>query len=228
MKGSGRFLLRPFRGGRFLFLLVSLMLLFFVYPFVHEKVTGFLIFDIIFLVIFLSGIYAISDDRKPFTIALFLCSVAFGARLFGYFVESTSLHAISLSFFLLFFILMELSILTHILKVEKVTTDTVLGAICAYLLIGMIWAMMFLLIEIHQPGSFNIGGTLTEEMGASFIYYSFVTLTTLGYGDIAPLSAPARALSSLEAVTGQVYIAVLIARLVALQIIHSVWRGPGE
>jgi hypothetical protein len=114
------------------------------------------------------------------------------------------------------------------MKVKKVTTDTIFGAICAYLLLGITWTMVFSLIEILHPGSF-LGGELVttaadEVLVASpgfFIYYSFVTLTTLGYGDITPMTPPARLLSSLEAVTGQLYIAILIARLVALHIVQS-------
>jgi hypothetical protein len=100
---------------------------------------------------------------------------------------------------------------------------------CAYLLLGMVWAMVFSLIEILAPGSFLHGGQplvaiLSETRQppiSGFIYYSFVTLTTLGYGDITPNSSPAAAFSSLEAVTGQFYIAILVARLVALHIVSG-------
>jgi hypothetical protein len=125
----------------------------------------------------------------------------------------------------LFFSLTAVVILARVMKDRKVTTDTILGSMCGYLLLGIVWTMLFALVELLEPGSFLSGGRpLVDMQGdlakqhvfANFIYYSFVTLTTLGYGDITPASPPARALSSLEAVTGQLYIAVLIARLVGL------------
>jgi hypothetical protein len=72
-----------------------------------------------------------------------------------------------------------------------------------------------------MPGSFIVSNEDVSRTGGNFLYYSFVTLTTLGYGDITPASSPARSLSTLEAVTGQLYIAILVARLVGLHIVHA-------
>ena len=95
----------------------------------------------------------------------------------------------------------------------------IMGAICVYFLIGLIWADVFFILETLQPGSFQIP---PEQVGqATLDYFSYVTLTTLGYGDITPISAPARSLSLLEAMMGQLYLAVLIARLVGIHIAQS-------
>ncbi|MFV1957643.1 MAG: ion channel [bacterium] len=84
------------------------------------------------------------------------------------------------------------------------------------------WAFVFSVLESIHPGSFSIGGGGQIGVGLLlFIYYSFVTITTSGYGDITLLTAPANSFSLLEAVTGQFYIAILIARLVGIHIAQS-------
>ena len=195
--------------------------MFFFYPFAGERLSGFRVLDILFLVILLSGIYTISKNRKLFAAALLISLVALGSSVGGFFLENTSLYVLSICFYGLFFGLMMISILSHIMTVKKVTADTIFESICVYLLLGTLWAVVFVLIEISTPGSFNLGDASAATFDYKFIYYSFVTLTTLGYGDITPVLAPARALSSLEAVTGQLYIAVLVARLVGLHIVHG-------
>jgi len=94
-----------------------------------------------------------------------------------------------------------------------------------YLLIGVTWSFFYAMVEISSPGAFNFG-LLAAQAGDSaargalhfFTYYSLVTLSTLGYGDITPLSPFARSLSALEAITGQLFIAITIARLVGTHI----------
>ena len=98
------------------------------------------------------------------------------------------------------------------MKAEHVTPDLVFGAVAAYLLLGICWGGLYTLIEKIQPGSFSFGEGLSEA--SSLFYYSFVTLTTLGYGDILPLSKIARTAAYLEAVTGVMFTAILIAGLV--------------
>jgi hypothetical protein len=93
-------------------------------------------------------------------------------------------------------------------------------AVCVYFFIGLMWSFVFSVLESLQPGSFRFGQGLTANV-KNFIYYSFVTQTTLGYGDITPVTPPARNLSVLEAIIGQLYLAVLIARLVGVQIAQS-------
>jgi len=111
------------------------------------------------------------------------------------------------------------SLLGVVFRTRRVVTDTVLGAICIYFLIGYAWGHGFAIIELRRPASF---GGLDEavEPGRlhALIYYSLGTLTTLSAGDIVPLTPPVRTLSVIEAATGQLYLTVLIARLVGLQI----------
>ena len=111
-------------------------------------------------------------------------------------------------------------IIFHVLRAERITSQKIYGALSAYLLIGFVWALLFMILEFLIPGSFRMGqqkDLLTSQM----FYYSFVTLTTLGYGDVVPILPAARSMAALEALTGQLYLVVVVARLVALHITHA-------
>jgi hypothetical protein len=113
-------------------------------------------------------------------------------------------------------------IVLAMLRQRRVTSETVAGALSAYLFIGLIWAAIFALLERLHQGSVKL--TTEEEafLLPSCIYYSFVTLTSLGYGDVTPNTMPTQYLSFVEAATGQLYLAVLVARLVGRHTVHSV------
>lgn len=104
-----------------------------------------------------------------------------------------------------------------------VTTSRVQGAVAAYVLFGITWSILYRLIDLCLPGAFSISaiaGTTPAEQRESFAYFSFVTLTTLGYGDITATHPIARMFVVLEALVGQLYPATLLARLVSLELSH--------
>jgi len=119
---------------------------------------------------------------------------------------------------------MLIMIWTHIEEETEVTTDLIMASACAYILIGMVWAYFYLFVEVLRPNSFKLPWTPGDDLW-DFYYYSFVTLTTVGYGDIVALTKPGRALSILEALTGQLYLALMISRLVGL---HASQNGIGK
>ena len=107
----------------------------------------------------------------------------------------------------------------YILFSGSITANKLVGSICIYMLLGIVWALLYVFLDVIDPGAIE-GLSMNLDNGDTwdYIYYSFVTLTTLGYGDISPVNQYARALAYIEAICGQIYIAVLIASLVGAHI----------
>jgi len=129
----------------------------------------------------------------------------------------------------LFLASLTMVVLISVLLDEAVSSDTLVGALCVYFLIGATWGTMYATVEVLSPGSFSVVPTLAtaahwDGRGAVLPllqYYSFCTLSTLGLGDLTPVQPAARLLTVLEGMTGQIYLAVLIARLVGIHSAHS-------
>ena len=122
-------------------------------------------------------------------------------------------------------------IIGHLFQRRDVTVDTILGAVVTYLLAAVAFTIAFEIVELLQPGSFSglpdQARSHRAELGSSMLYFSFVCITTMGYGDIVPVSDIARPLAVLEGVFGQLYLAVMIARLVGLHIASTHSREEG-
>lgn len=105
----------------------------------------------------------------------------------------------------------------EVLRAPRVSFDTISGAICAYLLFGFVYSNVFLMLETLAPGSLLEGGRPLPSISPIF-YFSYVTLTTVAYGDIAPVSAAARFVAMTEGMVGQLFPTIIIARLVSLNV----------
>lgn len=102
---------------------------------------------------------------------------------------------------------------------NEISANRVVGAISLYLLLGVLWAISYAVLEMFLPRSFTgFSETLNNGWSSEWLYFSFVTMTTLGYGDITPVTATARTLAYMQAVFGQFYIAILVAGLVSAYI----------
>ena len=135
-----------------------------------------------------------------------------------YFVELMPLSLLTRIFGVLFFAYAATNILRIIVRSEKVTRETIFAAVVAYLLIALMWAFLFMILERVSPGSFSFPETGFRGETMQFEYLSFVTITTLGYGDITPVTDKASALVIIEAVVGQIYLVVLVAWLVGMHV----------
>jgi len=161
------------------------------------------------------GIWSLQERRALFITGLILAAASIVITIIDMFSPDTSL-ALPLMAILLVFEVMSISLaVVHLFSAGEVSANRLMGGICVYLLLGMAWSVIYMYLIWLQPDAFagavEIGqGTLYWDM----TYFSFVTLTTLGYGDITPVSTGARALAYTEAAVGQLYIAILIGTLV--------------
>jgi hypothetical protein len=209
-------------------LLVALLALL-LYPFFAGSVLAHAVWDICSSAILLLGLYAISHVRRHVVIAVVLAVAGLGTKWSGYVVDNEVLLLVNDGLGVMFFTFTACLLLADVLRKGAVTADKIYGALCVYLMIGLTWGFMFLTLEGVQPGSFQFGQARSsgiEKDPATLVYFSFVTLSTVGYGDITPLSPPARSLAFLEAIIGQIYLAVLVARLVGLHIAYSMAGDP--
>jgi hypothetical protein len=162
--------------------------------------------------------HALSDTRRHVWIAVSLALPALLLIWIDGFSDTPSLKIAYMSFALLFVGYTVIRVLAYVLSGKKVVADKIYGALSVYLLLGHGWAFAYIILEALNPGSFAglSQPGIVEGVGSELIYYSFVTLTTLGYGEITPVALSARNLAAMEAVTGVLYLATLIASLVGM------------
>jgi voltage-gated potassium channel len=213
------------------FLLISLFALLFVfYPLVEPHSITRYALDILSLLVLISGAYTVSDRRGVLLLCIGLAALTFVLQMLLYASPDRFLLLLRVVSLMLFLCAVTGAVLYKVLHGGRVTTHRIRGAIAVYLMLGLIWASAYSLILICDPASFDlgrsIGGTVDLEgiqtTGMSrLIYFSFVTMTTLGYGDITPQSDAADSLVILQALTGQIYLVVILARLVSLAVVNA-------
>ncbi len=193
------------------------------YPFIDVSWIGgsilLLSFFLICIVTILLVIKELEHRRRLFRhyiqLAAFFFLVRAISQLFVLpFGLSKLLSSTSAAIFLYFLGLSIYLILKEIFPAQTVKSDTIKGGICVYLLIGFFWATVYDVLSNFDPNAFRSLSGIDKQ--ANLIYFSFSTLTTTGYGDIAPASAIARAFANVEAIMGVMYPSILIARLVGL------------
>ncbi len=212
--------------GRFSLLLFSFVLMFLVLPLIPAE-RGLLDkgIGVFGLVVLLSCLRAITNNRGffIFMVVLSLINVGIGSTEIFSESDTDTFKTLVIGFRLLYYLLIFGSIMSYVLDRSPVTGNKIAGSISAYILMGIIWAAVYSLFFHIQPESFTIPEPLQSGsvVGLWSVYFSFTTLTTLGYGDIVPRLHAVQSYAVMEAACGQIFLTVLVARLVALQIIHS-------
>ena len=200
-------------------LLIALALLFTFVPFVEEIEGGELIASGLFSLVLLSAILAVAERKRVLVIALVLAVPAIAGRWINHFRPDLVPPAVFLVGGLILIIFVVAHLLRFVLRAPSVNTEVLCASISAYLMLGLMWTMAYWLVDQLTPGgafSFNTNAGTRSINGFNGFYFSFITLSTVGYGDITPISKIARWLAAMEAMTGLLYVAVLIARLVSL------------
>jgi voltage-gated potassium channel len=199
--------------------LISLLLFVIASPFVEDLKYGALVEAILLTFMLASAVVAVSDRRSTLLVATSLALLAVAGRWAHHFRPEFFSAAIYLSGGLVLLCFVLVQYLRYILRAPVVTFVVLCAAVSTYLMLGLLWAMAYVLVATMQPGAFAASAhpaATTVMTGFDAFYFSFVTLSTVGYGDIVPVSRVARMLAAMEATTGTLYVAMLIARLVSM------------
>ena len=224
--------------------LLTLLVVFFAVPLIPQPERGGAGFggffvQLIFAQALLGAVYAVSDHRllrKLIYATIVPPVVLSGLAAFGvlsflpWAIVSSGLNLVGFS-------LIAFAISAHLMRETRVTIDTIASALAIYLLFGLIWALAYHLFEVFDPDAFGgLQPALETGLGEAglrtdfkaLLYFSFVTLTTLGYGDIVPLHPFVRSMAVLQAALGQIYIAILVARLVGIHTVRTMAAADVE
>lgn len=205
----------------FLYLTVGIVLLLFVGAISdqfeglvgHQLVQAFSVINIV------AGIYGFRAEKMWFHSGTGIAISVIVVAVIGVMLELMQLYYLHLILLFCFYLWAIWLAGRQVLFSGVVDVNRIVGAICIYLLMGLIWTLMYLFIAQAIPGAFNgVEQTVWYDNFANVAYYSFVTLTTLGYGDISPVAPIARFLVYMEAVVGVFYMAILVASLIGVGI----------
>lgn len=215
--------------GKFALLLFVLLCIIVTYPFVEDYPWLNETVMVIGLLTVLAALWAVSDSRIAFVLTALLAVPAIIANLLNTVSDNNQYAYFAIPLAFLFYMQLNLKILRSVIKAPEVNWDILCGVISVYLLLGMNWTLIYTFLDLLNPDSFSIHTRIGDDGvigNKDFFFFSFVTLTTLGYGDIVPLAVPARVFAVLEAVTGQLYVAVIIGKIIAASPLRNMLPAP--
>lgn len=199
-------------------LFITILLLFIVNPLTQYFPIINIIFSLVFFAVIMLSINTLSiPDKIIFTARM--------TAIFGFICNfivvkenqflSDILSIISKVFFSLFISIAIVAISARVIHEKKINKDVIRGSICIYLMLAILWFFLYEIIYITDNNAFNLLDLNHQEVSFQLFYFSFTTLTTLGYGDIIPINSFAMMLTNLEALVGQLFPAIVIAKLVS-------------
>lgn len=200
-------------------LLAALALLFLSAPFIEDLPQGNLIEAVLMTGVMVSAVLAVGGQRRTLLIALLFFLPAFASKWLHHFSPSAVTSLVCPSALLVFFVFVIAHLILFVLRAPMVDANVLCAGLSGYLLLGLLWVPAYVMVGQLNPGAFNFSsgpGAGAEMNGFNAFYFSFMTLCTVGYGDVTPVSKGARMLAVIEAITGLFYVAVFISRLVAV------------
>ncbi|MDJ0853943.1 MAG: potassium channel family protein [Desulfobacterales bacterium] len=206
---------------RFTLLMAAFLCVLVVYPFLDYFQLAQIDFalNIFITLLLISCIHALSASHHQAIVSSLVIIPAIFMDWVGVFVDNRTLEIYIDLYQIGAFSYICIGLLKYALQAGVVDREKIAAAVNVYLFLGLIWRDLYSLTNILIPGAFN--SELLAE--TDFLYYSFVTLSTLGYGDVLPVIGPSKALAYIEAIIGQLYLTILVARLVGL---HIAYTGP--
>lgn len=204
---------------KFSYLFYAQVLLVVLFPYLNKPGLPVLLFRLLGAAALVTAVYAVGERRRQWVAALSLAVPAGVLNLIFILRPVPQFGVPGLIFTILFLAYTAVILLRLVLRAQTVTMDTIYGALSVYLLMAFVWGTAYMLLETLQPGALSLDSARHPNQQVNWadcMFYSFVTLTTTGYGDMVPVTAHSRSLSILEAISGTMYLAVLIARLVGM------------
>src|SRR5205814_9366980 len=192
-------------------LLVALVLLFFFFPFVEEIKGGDIIVSLLLSLVLLSAVFAVASRRSTLIIALLLAIPAIVGRWIDHSRPELVPPTIFLVAGLVLVAFVVVNLLRFVLRAHSVNVEVLCASISAYLMLGLIWTIAYWLVDQIVPNAFPFNtttGTKESMEGFNAFYFSFITLSTVGYGDITPVSKDARMLAPTQALNGLLHVPV--------------------
>jgi voltage-gated potassium channel len=195
-----------------LILLLALSMMIFVLPVIPWQAN--LLTSVLLSILIISGLFAADFSRAAFRILFSIGTLVILVTLLNLVLPySRDLNVLTFFLNTLFFIIVTIALVSHVASAREVYGSTLLCAINSYLLIGLTLSILILILDIFLPGSFSQLDSVSGNL-SPYIYYGFVTLTTLGYGDITPDTALARSFSTFTALFGQLYLVIIMALII--------------
>ncbi len=181
--------------------------------------------EIVFMGLMLTTLYTVAHNKTLLIVGMILAAVTLLGTLTTKYSTGTVFISAMISAVILLVLVITI-IIVDVVKNDDIEVDMIFGAIAAYLLIGVCWALIYSIVDTLIPDSILINTNVVDEFGpvtgqsnfAFYNYFSFVSMTTLGYGDVIPAHPVTRALATYQAIFGQMFIAILVARLVAMHL----------
>ena len=206
-----------FKQGNFFFLLGGLCLLLLTAPALSGLMGPYwaLELEIPASSLLIVGVWSLSGSRRFLYLGIALVAVCMLSIVLFFVFHWAAARWLTLLSVLIFLVLSSIMALRLVLRPGPVDANKIVGAVCVYLMIGVFLAVLYYLLQSVVPGSFNGLESYSEPQWFwRLLYFSFVTLSTLGYGDITPANAYSESMAYFEAIIGQFYIAIVVAGLV--------------
>lgn len=204
--------------GRAVYVLALVVLLNMLYPVTSgNDPLALIVYQMLYAGLFVAGIFITSDSRRHVIWSISIALIWFAAAVI-YSLDPANYWKIQITYaiLLIFHVTIIGVLMRYIFNAEKVTADVIYAACAVYFLLSFFFVPVYGMLETAIPGSFVDNTLGTPVQWQQFVYYSLITLSTEGYGDILPTSMWGRMLTGLEATVGVLYVAILVARLVSL------------
>lgn len=210
----------PIKAYKYRILLISILLLLLTYPYFKSTYLEREGISLFYTLVLLAGVYAATMSRRTLIIGIILAIPTVIGK-WDHFAYANNIHVtlIEKTFDIAFNVYIIVMIYFNVFQKQRITSDTIAGAVCIYFLMGIAWSDVYMITESASPGSLNIPETpdsKSQLLWTDILFFSFMTLTTTGYGDITPATMQMRSLAIIESSFGVLYLAIMIARLVSI------------